>query len=182
MGRSCFMGEGSSHRSQKLPRAHRRRPSSVSRVHGQCCREKSKKRETRTNDPQVVCPSGDSGRTNFLTAELTAMNKEAKTKYPVLDLIKKRWSARAFSKQNIEDHDLFTLFEAAHWAASSTNEQPWRYIYAKREDKEVFNKMLNCLMPNNQPWAKNAAVLILCLMKTVCGPNNEQNTVAQHDL
>jgi len=110
------------------------------------------------------------------------MIKEAKTKYPVIDLVKNRWSARAFSKQTIEDHDLFTLFEAAHWAASSSNEQPWRYIYTKREDNEVFDKMVDCLMPGNQPWAKNAAVLILCLVKTVCGPDNRANTVAQHDL
>jgi len=110
------------------------------------------------------------------------MIKEAKTKYPVIDLIRNRWSARAFSKKSIEDHDLFTLFEAAHWAASSSNEQPWRYIYAKREDKEVFDKMVDCLLPGNQPWAKNAAVLILCLVKTGCGPDNRTNTVAQHDL
>lgn len=110
------------------------------------------------------------------------MIKIAKTKYPVLELIKQRWSARAFSKKNIEDHDLYTLFEAAHWSASSNNEQPWRYIYAKREDTEVFEKMVDCLLPGNKPWAKNAAVLILCLVKTTCGPENRPNPVAQHDL
>jgi nitroreductase len=108
--------------------------------------------------------------------------KQAKTQYPVIDLIKNRWSARAFSKKNIDDKDLFTLFEAAHWAASSSNEQPWRYIYAKREDKEAFEKMADCLLPGNKPWAKNAAVLILCLAKTSCGADGRTNTVAQHDL
>ena len=110
------------------------------------------------------------------------MIKEAKTKYPVQELIRKRWSARAFSNKSIDDNTLFTLFEAASWAASSSNEQPWRYIYAKHEDKEAFEKMINCLMPGNQPWAKNAAVLILCLIKNVSGPDNKPNTVAQHDL
>ena len=110
------------------------------------------------------------------------MIKVANTKYPVIDLIRNRWSARAFSKKSIVDNDLFTLFEAAHWAASSSNEQPWRYLYAKREDGEAFEKMANCLLPGNQPWAKNAAVLILCLVKTSCGADNRMNTVAQHDL
>lgn len=109
------------------------------------------------------------------------MIKIAKTKYPVIDLIRNRWSARAFSKQGIADNDLFTLFEAAHWAASANNEQPWRYIYAKRDDKETFDKMVNCLMPGNQPWAKNAAVLILCVVKTFVGPDKKQNAAAFHD-
>ena len=110
------------------------------------------------------------------------MIKIPQTKYPVLELIRQRWSARAFSKEPIADHDLYTLFEAAHWAASSNNEQPWRYIYAKREDTEVFEKMIDCLLPGNKPWAKNAAVLILCLAKTTSGPDNRPNAVAQHDL
>ncbi len=110
------------------------------------------------------------------------MIKEANTKYPVTELIRKRWSARAFSKQSIDDDTLFTLFEAAGWAASANNEQPWRYIYAKREDKEAFEKMVNCLMPSNQPWAKNAAVLILCLAKTTMGAENKPNIAAHHDV
>jgi nitroreductase len=110
------------------------------------------------------------------------MIKAAKTQYPVIDLIKNRWSARAFSKKSIEDNDLFTLFEAAHWAASSSNEQPWRFIYAKREDTETFDKMVNCLMAGNQPWAKNAAVLILCVVRTVSGPDSRPNAAAFHDM
>jgi len=109
------------------------------------------------------------------------MPKEAKTKHPVHELIRKRWSARAFSSKSISDDTLFTLFEAARWAASSNNEQPCRYIYAKREDKETFDKMVDCLMPGNQPWAKNAAVLILCIIKTTSGPDNKPNPIALHD-
>ena len=111
------------------------------------------------------------------------MIKEAKTKYPVIDLIRQRWSARAFdTKKPIGDQELFTLFEAAHWAASSNNEQPWRYIYAKREDTEVFENMVDCLMPGNKPWAKNAAVLILCVVKTTSGPDDRPNAAAYHDM
>ena len=109
------------------------------------------------------------------------MIKEAKTKHPVLDLIKNRWSARAFSNKSIDDPTLFTLFEAAGWAASANNEQPWRYIYAKREDKEAFDKIVSCLMPGNQPWAKNAAVLVVCLVKTTMGAENKPNLAAAHD-
>jgi nitroreductase len=109
------------------------------------------------------------------------MVKEAKTKYPVNELIRKRWSARAFSNKSIDDPILFTLFEAAGWAASANNEQPWRYIYAKREDKEAFDKMVDCLMPGNEPWAKNAAVLILCIAKTTMGTENKPNLAAFHD-
>jgi len=109
------------------------------------------------------------------------MIKVAKTKHDVLELIKKRWSARAFSNKNIDDPILFTLFEAAGWAASANNEQPWRYIYAKREDKEAFAKIVDCLMPGNQPWAKNAAVLVLCVVKTTFGPENKPNVAAIHD-
>lgn len=110
------------------------------------------------------------------------MIKEAKTKYPVIELIRNRWSARAFSKKSISDESLFTLFEAAGWAASSNNEQPWRYIYAKREDKETFEKIVDCLMPGNQPWAKHAAVLIIAVAKTTTGPENKPNLAAMHDV
>jgi len=58
------------------------------------------------------------------------MTKEAHTQYPVIDLIRKRWSARSFSEKEISQTDLNSLFEAARWAASSSNEQPWQYIYA----------------------------------------------------
>ena len=109
------------------------------------------------------------------------MIKEAITKHPVTELIRKRWSARAFSNKSIDDDTLHTLFEAASWAASANNEQPWRYIYAKREDKETFSKMVDCLMAGNQPWAKNAAVLLVCFVKTTIGPDKKPNVSAVHD-
>ncbi|MGZ3904229.1 MAG: nitroreductase family protein [Bacteroidia bacterium] len=109
------------------------------------------------------------------------MIKIANTKYPVNELIKHRWSARAFSNKEIDDNTLFTLFEAAGWAPSANNEQPWRYIYAKRSDKEAFEKIVDCLMPGNKPWAKNAAVLAICFVKTTTGPDNKPNAAAFHD-
>jgi nitroreductase len=103
------------------------------------------------------------------------------TKYPVHELIRSRWSARAFSNQSIDEDTLFTIFEAASWAASSNNEQPWRYIYARREDKKTFHAMVECLMPGNRPWARNAAALILCVIKNTAGAENRPNPIALHD-
>ena len=80
--------------------------------------------------------------------------------YPILDIIINRWSARAMSGEAITDQELFPLFEAARWAPSSYNNQPWRFIYAHRTD-EIWQTFLNLLVPFNQSWAKNAATLII---------------------
>ena len=107
--------------------------------------------------------------------------KPATTSFPVLDAIRQRWSPRAFDKQAVAPETLQQVFEAASWAASAMNEQPWRYIYAHHSDAEAFQKMVDCLLPGNQPWAKNAAVLILALTKTHYD-NGAPNGAALHDL
>ncbi|TGE25912.1 nitroreductase [Hymenobacter aquaticus] len=107
--------------------------------------------------------------------------KTAPTTYPVHELIKNRWSPRSFSPQPIAPETLSQVFEAAAWAASAMNEQPWRYIYAHRADTADFQKLVDILMPGNQPWAKNAAVLILSLAKTQYD-NGTPNGAALHDL
>ena len=107
--------------------------------------------------------------------------KIAKTIYPVLDVIKNRWSARAFSNKTITDEELNTLFEAASWAASANNEQSWQYIYAKKETG-AFDNIWNCLLPGNQPWAKHAAALIVAVARKTFEANNAVNAYAGHDL
>ncbi|MCC2547618.1 nitroreductase family protein [Hymenobacter sp. BT175] len=107
--------------------------------------------------------------------------KTAVTQYPVHELISQRWSPRSFTSQPVASETLNQVFEAASWAASAMNEQPWRYIYAHRSDAEAFQKMVDCLMPGNQPWAKNAAVLVLALTKTHYD-NGTPNGAALHDL
>ncbi len=107
--------------------------------------------------------------------------KIAKTIYPVLDVIKNRWSARAFSNKSINDEELNTLFEAASWAASANNEQSWQYIYAKKETG-AFDNIWNCLLPGNQPWAKHAAALIVAVARKTFEANNAVNAYAGHDL
>ncbi len=102
--------------------------------------------------------------------------------HQVHELIQNRWSPRAFSSKPVEQKNLLTLFEAARWAASSMNEQPWRFIYATRDQAERFNKLLSCLAEGNKVWAVNAPALILTLVKTHFEYNNEYNKWALHDL
>ncbi|OON70982.1 nitroreductase family protein [Hymenobacter sp. CRA2] len=109
-------------------------------------------------------------------------HKPAQTHFPVADFIKHRWSPRAFTSQPIEDDALRTLFEAAAWAPSAMNEQPWQFIYAHREQTEAFQKVWNCLLPGNQPWAKNAAVLVIVLARKSFSSNGADNRHYLHDV
>ncbi|WP_216688562.1 nitroreductase family protein [Hymenobacter siberiensis] len=105
----------------------------------------------------------------------------APTTYPVHDLIRSRWSPRSYSAQPIAQDTLNQVFEAASWAFSAMNAQPWQYIYAHKADTTAFQKILDTLMPGNQPWAKNAPVLIIALAKTQFD-NGQPNGAALHDL
>ncbi len=87
--------------------------------------------------------------------------RTATTDHAVHSLIAARWSPYAFGPKSVADEDLRSLFEAARWAASSYNEQPWHYIVARRDDTEAFEKLLSALVTPNQAWAKAAAVLAI---------------------
>jgi nitroreductase len=106
--------------------------------------------------------------------------KIAKTEHPVLDVIKNRWSARSFSDKPITEKDLNTILEAASWAFSANNAQPWNYTYAHKQDPS-FQKLVDCLMPGNQPWAKNAAVLMVVTAHKKY-ENGAENKIAKHDI
>lgn len=82
-----------------------------------------------------------------------------------------RWSPRAMSGEPISDEELFSLFEAARWAPSSYNNQPWRFIYAKR-DTVYWNKLFNFLLEGNQSWVKNAGVVVVLISKTTSDHND----------
>ncbi|WP_454916455.1 nitroreductase family protein [Xanthobacter sediminis] len=85
-----------------------------------------------------------------------------------------RWSPRAFTGEEIPQGELDSLFEAARWAPSSFNSQPWRFLYAKR-GTSAFDTFLDLLVPYNQQWAKNAAVLIIVLSaKTFVRPGGTE--------
>lgn len=100
----------------------------------------------------------------------------------VHDLIKNRFSPRAFSDKEISKKDLFTILKAASLAASSYNEQPWRFIYALKPETKKFETLLDCIMEFNTPWAKNAGALIICVVKDNLTLNNKNNDHAWHDM
>ena len=108
--------------------------------------------------------------------------RTATTDHPVHALIAERWSPYAFGPQSVADADLLSLFEAARWAASSYNEQPWHYIVAKRDDADEFEKLLSALVEPNQAWARAAAVLALGVVSHHFKRNGKPNKAAVHDL
>lgn len=108
--------------------------------------------------------------------------KIATPDHDVLDLIKERWSPRAFADRSVSDETLLQLLEAARWAPSSYNEQPWRFIVAKREQTDAFDRLLNCLNEKNQQWARHAPVLMLTIAKQHFSRNNKLNAHAWHDV
>jgi len=107
--------------------------------------------------------------------------KIAKTKHPVLDLIKNRWSARSFSDQPISEQQMHTIIEASNWAFSAINEQPWRYIVGHK-NTPLFDKLFSVLAGGNQPWCKNAAALVLVLGKKTYTANGSTNSTMMHDI
>ena len=109
------------------------------------------------------------------------MKNPAPTEYPVHELIRERWSPRAFSQKPISAGDLKSLFEAARWAPSSSNEQPWAFIVATRDDKENFAKALQPLVEFNVTWAKHAYVLGFAICELAFAKNNTPNRNAQYD-
>ena len=110
------------------------------------------------------------------------MQKPAQTDFPILELIRERWSPRAFADKAIAPEILCSLFEAARWAPSSNNEQPWAYLVAARDDQENFAKTVGVLVEFNATWAKNAPVLAIAVAKLTFAKNNSPNRVAPYDL
>ena len=84
------------------------------------------------------------------------------TEYEVDDIFLNRYSPRAMSGENISEKELMTLFEAARWAPSASNMQPWRFIYAMRGTPE-FDVLFSILIPFNQDWCKNASALVVTI-------------------
>ncbi len=110
------------------------------------------------------------------------MEKPAPADHDVHELIRKRWSGRAFSSTPVGDAELRSLLEAARWAASCFNEQPWRFLVARRENREAFDRLLSCLTESNQRWAKGAAVLMLSVASKAFAQNRKPNRHALHDV
>lgn len=96
--------------------------------------------------------------------------------------IKNRWSPRAFSDKKVNREMIELLFEAARWAPSAMNEQPWKYYFVERENEKTFNELVSILIGINPGWAKNAQVLIVSVMKKHYDYNQNPNGKALHDV
>jgi nitroreductase len=110
------------------------------------------------------------------------MKKSSSIDYPVSSLISNRKSIRAFANKPVEQHKIFSLFEATRWAPSSTNEQPWLYIYATKDQTELWNKLFDPLLDGNKLWAKEAPLLILSLARRNFTRFTGLNAHAMYDL
>ncbi|MEP7355232.1 MAG: nitroreductase family protein [Acidobacteriota bacterium] len=106
--------------------------------------------------------------------------RPAPADHPIHELLKRRWSTRAFTKQPLTDQELARLFEAARWAPSSGNGQPWSFILAKKEDTAAFETLASTLVPGNA-WAREAGALILSVATLDRAPG-KPNGHAWHDL
>ena len=110
------------------------------------------------------------------------MKKLADIQQPIHDLLRRRWSPRVFSQRPVEREKLLSLLEAARWAASSYNEQPWSFIVATKENPAEFERLLHCLVEFNQSWAKEAPVLMLSVTRLNFSRNLKPNRHAYHDV
>jgi nitroreductase len=108
--------------------------------------------------------------------------KQAQTDSPIHPLLAERWSPYVFSEKPVSDADLAAILEAARWAPSSYNEQPWRYILARRRDADAFSRMLSCLVEGNQAWARHAPVLLIGVAMLNFSRNAKPNKASHHDL
>lgn len=109
-------------------------------------------------------------------------SRRAQPDHPIHDLIAARWSPYVFDPKPVEPDKLRSCLEAARWAASSFNEQPWSFMIAERKDQDQFDKLLGCLVEANQAWAKHAGVLMLTVVSRTFSKNGKPNRVAEHDL
>ena len=98
---------------------------------------------------------------------------------PIERVFLDRWSPRAFTGEPIPQSVLFTIFEAARWAPSSYNSQPWRFLYATNGNAH-WDKFLNLLIPFNQSWAKTASALVFAVSETTMAMPGKAARVPSH--
>lgn len=110
------------------------------------------------------------------------MQKPANTQFDVMEPVHQRWSPRAFADKPVEAANLHSVLEAARWAASAFNEQPWRYVVATKEDEALYANLLDTLVDKNQMWAKSAPVLMLAIAKDDYTQTGKPNAHSWHDV
>jgi nitroreductase len=99
----------------------------------------------------------------------------------ILEIVQERWSPYAFSPAKVEDFKLKAMFEAAGYAPSCNNEQPWLFIYATREDQSLFDDYISFLSDGNKIWAKNAFAIVISLARNRFAVSGKPNPFANHD-
>jgi nitroreductase len=109
-------------------------------------------------------------------------HKLAATSYPIHDLLRVRWSSRAFADRPIEPEKIGSLLEAVRWSASSFNAQPWWLLLATRDEPDRFGQLAECMLPFNRQWAGDAPLLMLAVTRRTFEHNGEPNPHADHDL
>ncbi len=112
----------------------------------------------------------------------TELNKTAVTQYPIHPLLAERWSPRAFSDRPIPADVQGSLLEAARWAPSSSNEQPWRFILVQRKDEVAHSRIVETLSSNNRIWASRAPLLIVGVASMLRSSSGRPNGHAWYDL
>ncbi len=110
------------------------------------------------------------------------MEPPSHTQFPIHDLLARRWSPRAFDERRVDDETLQILLEAARWAPSSSNEQPWRFIVASKHREEEWNRLFDCLVEGNRKWAIRAPVLMLSVASMHFEDDGKPNRHAFHDM
>jgi nitroreductase len=114
---------------------------------------------------------------------MTTATNNRKADHPIHPIFLERWSARSFTAEAMPEADLLTMFEAARWAQSASNNQPWRFSYALRGDAG-WQRYIDFLTEGNQPWAQNAAALVIVASKLKTSPTDgsEPKPIATHSL
>lgn len=110
------------------------------------------------------------------------MEKPADSHFPIHELLSRRWSPRAFAAQRVEPEKIQRLLEAARWASSCFNEQPWGFVVATADQPADHHTLLNCLVEGNRVWAKQAPLLMITLAKLHFDHNGKPNLHAFHDV
>ncbi|MCC2643133.1 MAG: Nitroreductase [Nitrospira sp.] len=109
------------------------------------------------------------------------MEKPADAAHPIHDLLRRRWSPRAYSERPVEPEKLLSLLEAARWAPSSNNEQPWQFIIGTKDDPSAHDRLFQCLKAGNKKWAFRAPVLMLSVARVNFEDDGMPNRHAFHD-
>ncbi len=117
-----------------------------------------------------------------MTTRIESMQTSTEIEFPILDVIEKRRSRRAYADKPVEAEKIQSLFEAVRWAPSGVNEQPWTYIYATKNQPELWNKIFEGLNESNKIWAKEAPLMVVSMARKTLSRNGQLNALAKYDL